>query len=851
MRAIKLGPQREVDSKSMKVPLSWLRDYVDVNLSVRELAERLTLAGLEVIGYRFLGLPIPEGVHVKVEERGPVWLRDKIVVAEVLKVEQHPNADRLKLVTVNYGAAAPKMVVTGAPNINVGDAGQKVILGLSGSLYFDGHVQPKQIKELKPGNLRGVASDAMVMSEFELGITDEHEGIILLEADAPVGKPLADFMGDVVLEVDVLPNMARCLSMIGIAREVAALTRQPLKRPDLGYASAADSIVDRVKVSIADPKLSARYLAKLIRGVKIGPSPGWMQRRLAYSGMRPISNIVDITNFVMLEWGQPLHAFDYDVLVQRAGGKAPHIIVRPAKAGERLKTLDGQDRELNPEILVIADEKGPIALAGVMGGLETEVTDRTTNVLLEAANFDFVSIRRAMRSLNLPSEASVRFSKGIHPAIVAPAAERAAQLMSRHAGGSVAAGAVDCYPAPLSPKVIDLEYAEIVRLLGIDFPADEVQRILTALEFKVEKRQRGIRATAPENRVDLESGAADLIEDLARIYGYDRLPAAPLAAPLPKQRGNRPLQLEEQVRDLLSGAGMQEAITYSLTTPDRETALTGGKGEYVTLQNPINADRVVMRHSVLAGLLEVLAENLKHAASVRLYEIGPVYLPKAGEKLPEEPRRLAIALTGPRRGSYWADATAGASPEMDFLDLKGVIESLLEGLHVAGVGYARSSVAWLHPGKACEIQIGGVAAGSFGELHPRTAPAFGKELTGKSVLVAELDLEAILSAVPERYRYVPVPQYAPVLRDIAVVVEESTPADRVVAEVRAGGGDMLRGATLFDVYRGESIPQGTKSLAYSLIYQADRVLTDKEIDKVHKKIEDRLKHVLKASIRGK
>src|SRR5260221_10727464 len=314
----------------MKVSLRWLRDYVDIGLSVPELAERLTLAGLEVSGFRFLGLPVPPGIFVKPEEIGPEWLRDTVVVAEVRQVEKHPNADKLKLVTVNYGGAAPKVVVTGAPNINVGDAGQKVILGLAGARYFDGHVQPKQIKELKAGNLRGIASDAMVMSEFELGISEEHEGIILLDPEAPVGTPLADFMGDVVLEIDVLPNMARCLSLLGVAREVAAITGTKLNYPDLIFARDKETIDGKVKVSIADAKLSARYQAILIRGVKIGPAPAWMQRRLSYAGMRPISNIVDITNFVMLEWGQPLHAFDYDVLVKRANGFAPAITVRPA-----------------------------------------------------------------------------------------------------------------------------------------------------------------------------------------------------------------------------------------------------------------------------------------------------------------------------------------------------------------------------------------------------------------------------------------------------------------------------------------------------------------------------------------
>ncbi|HLW65863.1 MAG TPA: phenylalanine--tRNA ligase subunit beta, partial [Gemmataceae bacterium] len=331
----------------MKIPLRWLRDYIDVDLPVPQLAQRLTMAGLEVSGYRFLGEPVPEGIAVKPEELGPVWARDKILVAEVLKVEKHPNADKLTLVTLNYGAGAPKTVVTGAPNVKPGDKGQKVILGLAGTVYWDGHVQPKQLTELKPKALRGIQNDAMVMSEFELGISEEHEGIIILEPDAPVGTPLADFMGDVVLEIDVLPNMARCLSMIGIAREVAAITGKTIEYPDMVLQRSKETIEGQVTVSIEDPKLSARYQAMLIRNVQIGPAPQWMQRRLTYAGMRPISNIVDITNYVMLEWGQPLHAFDFDVLKKRSGGKAPHIIVRPARTGEKLRTLDNQERTLS------------------------------------------------------------------------------------------------------------------------------------------------------------------------------------------------------------------------------------------------------------------------------------------------------------------------------------------------------------------------------------------------------------------------------------------------------------------------------------------------------------------------
>jgi phenylalanyl-tRNA synthetase beta chain len=834
----------------MKVPLSWLRDYVDLAVPVAELVERLTLAGLEVAGVRLLGVPVPEGLPVKAEDAGPVWDRDRIVIARVLRVERHPNADRLTLATVEYGAAEPKTVVTGAPNIKVGDQGQKVILALTGSKLFDGHADEKVIRELKPSKIRGVPSDAMVCSAYELGLSDEHEGIILLEEEAPVGTPLVDYMGDVVLEIDVLPNMARCLAMIGVAREVAALTGQKLRLPPHRVAAEGEPIEGQVRVAIEDPKLCARYAAALLRNVKIGPSPGWMQRRLSAAGMRPINNIVDVTNYVMLEWGQPLHAFDHDILRRRAGGKAPAIAVRPARAGEVLTTLDGQRRELTPDNLVIADTAGPVALAGVMGGQETEVSDGTTNILLESANFDPIGIRRTARAFNLPSEASARFSRGIHPETVRPAAERAADLMRQHAGATVCRGLVDEYPAPLPRQVIHLDLAEVRRLLGMDFPALEVLRILSALEFAVEDAGGEVlRVTVPPHRTDIQAGAADLIEDLIRIHGYTSLPATLMADELPDQMGNRSLQLEEHVRDILVSAGLQEVVTYSLTMPEHEAPLGLPAAEYVRLQNPISSERVVMRHSVLAGVLEVTAANLRHTEEVRVFEIGSVYLPRAGEKLPDEPRRLVLVLTGHRQPEFWAEAGAPRAA-LDFFDLKGVIAALAEDLHLPEVAYRKSGVPSLHPGRAAELVVGGRPAGSFGEVHPRAAEAYG--LGGRVVLAGELDLEVILAAVPDRHRYVPVPRFPAALRDVAVIVDEAVPAERVEKEIRAAGSGLLRDVRLFDLYRGESIPAGTKSLAYALTYQAeDRTLTDKEVDKAHRKIEERLKTVLSARIRGK
>ena len=584
-----------------------------------------------------------------------------------------------------------------------------------------------------------------------------------------------------------------------------------------------------MRVVIEDPKLSSRYAAVLLKGVKIGPAPGWMQRRLTYAGMRPISNIVDITNYVMLEWGQPLHAFDYDVLRRRAGGKAPTITVRPARAGEVLKTLDGVDRKLTPEMLVIADDAGPVALAGVMGGAETEVSAATTNVLLESANFDFLNIRRTIKALNLPSEASMRFSRGIHPELVKPAAERAAELMRQHAGATVCRGIVDVYPAPPAPQVVELRMAEVRRILGMDFPADEAARLLRALEFRVEPKGGDVLiVSAPPHRLDIQEGPADLIEDLARLHGYDRLPATLLAERLPPQTGNPALEFEERVRDLLVGAGLQETINYALTTPEREELLGVKPAEYVRLLNPISSERSVMRQSVLASVLDAAAANLRHTADVRLFEIGHVYIPRPDARLPEEPRRLAVVLCGRRTPDFWGDADKAAAA-LDFFDLKGVAEALVGGLHLPSPEYRRSSVACLHPGKAAELVAAGRPIGYLGELHPKTAEAF--DLAGRQVLVAEFDLEALQAATPARHGYTPIPRFPAALRDVAVIVPEATPAERVEGEIRAGGGDLLSGLRLFDLYRGDSIGPGVKSLAYALTYQADdRTLTDKEVD---------------------
>ena len=453
-----------------------------------------------------------------------------------------------------------------------------------------------------------------------------------------------------------------------------------------------------------------------------------------------------------------------------------------------------------------------------------------------------------MKAFNLPSEASVRFSRGIHPEMVRPAAERAAELIRQHGGGTVCRGLVDCYPSPLAPKVVELEASEVARLLGIEVPSDEIVRTLRVLEFQVHETASGqFRATAPPHRLDIQ-GSADLIEELVRIHGYDRLPATLLHDQLPEQVGNRSLELEEHVRDLLVNAGLQEVITYALTEPSREEPLIASKTDYVRLANPISSERVVMRRTVLAGVLEVTGSNLRHTENIRLFEVGPVYLPRADQKLPEETRRLAIVMTGKRVPEFWAES-AKPDQDLDFFDLKGIVETLAADLHLPEVSYRPALLGYFHPGRAAECLLAGKPAGAFGQLHPKVATHYG--LGDRSILAGEFDLEAILAKVPERYYFVPVPRFPAALRDIAVIVAETVPAEQVMAEIRAAGGDLLSHIRLFDLYKGESIPAGTRSLAFALSYQApDRTLTDKEVDKAHKKIEERLKHVLKAQVRG-
>ncbi|MFQ5615309.1 MAG: phenylalanine--tRNA ligase subunit beta, partial [Anaerolineales bacterium] len=568
----------------MQFPLSWLKEYVDIDRSPEELAELMTMAGMEVTGIHYVGLP----------EAGLPWERDQFVMAHILRVEQHPNADKLVLATVDISAGEPETVVTGAPNLfpyvgqgDIASLGLKSPFVFEGAVVYNGHAdEPGKTMKLKGRKIRGIMNRHMLCSEKELGISDEHEGIILMQSDAAPGTPLADVLGDVVIEFDILPNIARTASVIGVAREVAALTGKTVRYPDLTIEAGGPSLKDRLTIETTEPELNPRFVAVLVEGIDIQPSPYWMQYRLRLAGMRPINNIVDVSNYVMLELGQPNHAFDWDILGRRAGRYNPggpvHIITRLAQAGETLQTLDDETRQLPPSAILVTDPHSALSIGGIMGGASSEVQSDSRSVLIEAAAWNFINIRQTATTLKLNSEAGYRFSRGVHPSQAMPGALRAAHLIQKLAGGVIARNVYDYYPLPPQPVTLTLTPADVKRLLGVELDRPTIQTYLERLNFTCQPLGGdALRVTAPDHRLDISAdpvaGRSDLIEEIARMFGYDKIPGTEMSDVLPPQRNNVSLEREELLRDLLVEAGLQEIITYRLTTPAAETRLLAGQ----------------------------------------------------------------------------------------------------------------------------------------------------------------------------------------------------------------------------------------------------------------------------------
>ncbi len=798
----------------MKVPLKWLKEYLDVSLPPAELAGKLTMAGTEVKGWQAIG---------------GSW--ENIVVGQIVAVNPHPNADRLTLPTVDLGTEQ-QTVVCGAPNLKLGD---KVVFARVGAQLIDGHTA--QVFRLKAAKIRGVAASGMVCSEKELGISESHEGIMVLSADAPVGTPLVDYLGDVVFDLDITPNRPDCLSVIGVAREVAALTGKEVRLTEAGYDEASLTIDKQISIEIKAPDLCPRYSASLITGIKIADSPPWMQQRLLACGMRPINNIVDVTNYVMLEYGEPLHAFDYNQI------RGKKIIVRRAGEGETMVSLDGVKRVLSREVLVIADEERAVAIAGVMGGVDSEVTDKTTAILLEGASFNPASIYHTGNTLGLPSEARLRFERGISPELTIPAVKRATQLIVQLAGGKVAKGLIDAYPGRQEPEPILLSTVRVRDILGVDFSPEQIKETLVSLGFDVKPTGSGFLVTAPYWRSDIAL-VEDVVEEVARIIGYDQIPTTMLSQPIPRQTPGPIISLKREVRRSLTGYGFQEVVNYSLTSLELINRLSPKphplKPAPVRMANPMTAEQEYLRPSLRANLLAALAANRRHeAGSIRLFELGRVYQPRL-EDLPSEPEVVCGLLSGPRLEPSWHSGEEA----VDFFEAKGVVEGLLSQLGVAA-SFEPNGDESLRPSKQAAVVIEGKRLGVVGELHPKVAEAF--ELAG-AVYLFEINLTALLPFTLGHKLFQPIPRFPAIVRDIALVVDVGV-TNRQVQDIIKGF-PLVSQVALFDLYTGGQLPPGKKSLAYRITFQSpSQTLTDDEVNKVLEKILGKLAKQLGATLR--
>ena len=808
----------------MKVPFNWLKEYVDLDVTPQELAQRMTMAGLEA---------------EQIDYIGDTW--DNVFVAEVEKVEPHPDADRLVLATASAGEHR-LTVVTGAPNIA---EGQKVALALAGARLIDAYADEPRLKTLKPGKIRGILSEGMVCSEKELGLSDEHEGIMVLPDDAPVGAPLADYLGDAVIEFEITPNLVHAFSMVGIAREASAVLDAPIRLPEL---ASLDTVPQRDDlVTIEAPDLNARYIGIVIDGVNVEPSPTWMSQHLTRAGVRPVNNLVDITNYVLLEMGQPLHAFD---LSQIGTGR---IVTRRATAGETIETLDHRTREVDQDVLLITDGERPLAVAGVMGGVDSEVTDDTTSILLESATFDMVNIRHTSRKLKLRTDASVRFERGIDPDLALTAARRAVQLILDLCPGATVREYDDTYPNPVAPRSVTMPLSRIKRVLGIEIPRDTVTSVLTRLDLQPVIDGDSLTVTVPTWRSDI-SIPEDVVEEVARIVGYSELPATLPTGETAAVERDPMFLLQQRVRTLLAAGGMWEGRSYA-TLSDEEieqwssgesVALTANiaRDALVRLLNPVNAERPVLRPAILPSLLPAVTENLKHQESVRLFEIAHVFWGNGEGELPNEPPHVAGIVAGRR---HELDRFAPSSPEMDFWDAKGVVDALAQRLGVS-LAFAPVQHPAFHPGRAATVTAKGERIGIVGEIHPSLAAAHGIETR---VAGFEIDLAALSATLPDaRGVQVKADPYLPVQQDFSMVVDAATPAATVQEALLRGAGPLATDVTLFDIYEGESIGEGMKSLTFRVTFTApDRALTDKELEKVRKKIEKTLERNAGATLR--
>ncbi|MEQ8153497.1 MAG: phenylalanine--tRNA ligase subunit beta [Clostridiaceae bacterium] len=792
----------------MKVPVYWLKDYMDIDINGKELGDRLTLSGSKVEEV------IVSGDEIK-----------NVVTGKILKIEQHPDAEKLVVCQLDVAAGEPVQIVTGANNMKEGDI-------VPAALH--GAVLPNGLK-IKKGKLRGVVSNGMMCSEEELGIAGENEvhGLMILNPDTPIGKDIKEVLGlnKEIIDFEITSNRPDCLSVTGIARETAATLGTSFEMPDFSYNETnPKNINDELEVTIKDT-LCKRYLARGVKNVKVAPSPAWMQERLTDAGVRPINNIVDITNFVMLELGQPMHAFDKREI------SSNHIIIERAKSGEKFTTLDEIKRDLDDTMLCIKDGGTTIALAGIMGGLDSEIKEDTSEVIFEFANFDGTNIRVNSKKLNLRTEASSRFEKDIDPNLVELAANRACALVQELGCGEVMEGTIDIYPEVKEEKEMAVSSVWVNKFLGTKISKEDMKKYLDRLEIKTEVYEDDLIIKIPTFRIDLDI-KEDIAEEIARIYGYNNIPATISASTTEREPKYRKEQLDDLLIETLLSSGINQSISYSFVSPKVFDEINLPKDSVlrnaVKIKNPLGEDYSIMRTTTVPSIMESLKRNYSRSNDyVRLFEIGRTYFPNEDEKsLPKETNILTIGMYG----------------ECDYLDLKGVVENILDALGIRKFSLQRElDNPCYHPGKTAALFIGKQKAGVFGEIHPDLLENYEIDTPG---YMAELNLDMLYEAADTVKGYKALPKFPAVSRDIALLVDDAVLVGEIEETIVKAGGNIVETVTLFDIYKGKQIPEGKKSIAYAISYRDEnKTLTDKEVNKVHEKILRSLEYKLGAQLR--
>lgn len=794
----------------MKVSLSWLSKYVPIELGPNELADALTMVGLEV-----------EAVSNRFE------YLDKVVVGDVVQVGPHPNADKLKLCEVDVGDRLLR-IVCGAPNVA---NGLRVPIAMPGMVFLDGF-------HLERAAIRGVESEGMICSERELGLSADHSGVMVLEPTLKPGQQLVSALGlsDFVLEIDVTPNRSDCLSIIGVAREIAAIQNTPLKYPDCHIQDGQENISDFTSVTIDAPEHCPRYTARLIDGVKIGLSPFWLQDRLFSVGLRPINNVVDITNFILMEMGQPLHAFDFDNLAEN------RIVVRTANPKERFETLDQTERVLEKDMLMICDGKRPVGIAGVMGGLNSEIGETTTRVLIESAYFNPKSIRKTAKKLGLNTEASHRFERGVDPEGTRLALDRASRLMVEICGGKAIGSAIDNYPQPISNKKIFLSVKDTNRLLGRTFFKNEVEERLSSIEFKVESvDEETLAVQAPPFRVDIQR-PQDLMEEVARLTGFDHIPATFPVIPAGAKHLNQMVTFKKRIRRLMAGLGFLETINYSFVSGKSIDRLRlkddDSKRQVVKILNPLAKDQSIMRTSLVPGLLETVCRNIsQQIRSLKLFEVGKVYIGQGVDHLPEETEMLTVLWTGSRFDSGWFTKEAPCN----FFDIKGTAEGLFQGLKIERVKFTALSenrCSYTELGQTAQIFIGDDEAGLVGEVNHQVLKNFDIH---QNVFICELNVNHLLNVVPDSPQSEPISKYPAASRDFTIIVDKEIESREILHCVENIQEKLIEAVHLFDVFEGTPIQEGKKSISFRITYRSKtKTLEDENVNRIHQLISKTL-----------